>query len=232
MIRIRDSVKNPKIICLEGIHGVGKTTVFQMLKRNRESSTYKFYPERLAVKPLWPFGSRDKQIAFRAETHFMQQMIKRNQIIQDDIKNKRLAIGFLDRSAISVMVYSRALELPFKDKQVLIDYFNSVDWVENIIFYLEASMETIFNRIIKRGSLNPERLKWNEDDVEYIKKLQKQYDAILAKCKTINVIRIRTDNLTPQDTAEIIINKLNHLFPKAPPPPGQELIDNWINKNS
>ncbi|MHA1729050.1 MAG: deoxynucleoside kinase, partial [Promethearchaeota archaeon] len=172
-------VKKPKIICFEGIHGVGKTSVFLRLKKKIENSKKKFYPERLIKKPLFPFGQKDdKQLAFRSEIHFLQQMIERNKIIREDLRKrkKKIQVCFLDRSAISVLVYSRALNLDYKDFLVLGDLFSSVEWAENIIIYLEASPETILERIKKRGTLNAERLKWNEDDLRYIRELGKYYE--------------------------------------------------------
>ncbi|MHA1340585.1 MAG: deoxynucleoside kinase [Promethearchaeota archaeon] len=223
-------VKKPVVASLEGIHGVGKTTVFNLLKRNRTSAKYKFYSELLSKQPLWPFGSQDKQIAFRSEVYFMQQMMKRNTIVEEHLKNKKFKIAILDRSAISVLAYSKALELPAKDFKVLQDYYYSVNWLESILFYLEAEPETIFKRIKYRGLLEPERLEWNEDDLNYIKRLQKYYNVYLAKLsKKIKVIRIRTDNLTPEQTAEEVIKYLKMYIKIHPLPHGQITIDNWIS---
>ena len=226
---IETQINKPIVISLEGIHGVGKTTVFNILKRNRQSSKYKFYSELLLKNPLWPFGSRDKQIAFRAELHFMQQMVERNKFIQDDIEKKRVKIAILDRSAISVLAYSKALDLPNKDFKVLYDYYQSVKWLESILFYLEAEPETIFKRIKNRESLEPERLEWNEDDLNYIINLQKYYNIYLEKYKKrLLVIRINTDNLTPEETADQIIYNINNYITEKYHRDNKITIDNWI----
>lgn len=223
----RHSRKSPLYISLEGIHGVGKTTVFDILKRNRSSSMYRFYPERIAVRPIWPFGSDDKQTAFRSEVHFMQQMIERNGRIQADTKRGLVDTAFLDRSPLSVLVYSKSLGLPAKDLEVLNDYYRSVDWMENVIIYLEAEPETIYERIKKRETLFDNRKEWNEDDLEYIKKISKSYDFYFTRYDN-PVFRISTENRPAKKVAEEIIKTIRLKFPKVPPPKGQELLDTWI----
>lgn len=223
----RRSRKQPLIVSLEGIHGVGKTTVFEILKRNRNSSKYRFYPERIAVRPIWPFGSEDKQTAFRSEVHFMQQMIERNERIQADMKRGFIDTAFLDRSPISVMVYSKSLELPAKDLEVLNDYYRSVNWMENVIIYLEAEPETIYGRIKKRESLFDNRKEWNEDDLDYIKRISKSYNFYFLRYEN-PVFRISTEDKSPKKVAEEIIKTIRLKFPKIPPPKGQELLDTWI----
>ncbi len=88
----------PKVIFIEGIHGVGKSSVFHGLKRLYNPEEYKFYPERLLMKPLFPFGSQDVQIAFRSELHFLQQMIERNKLIETDLSKKKRTESIYSRS--------------------------------------------------------------------------------------------------------------------------------------
>lgn len=229
MSRKRTTPPKPYVFCLEGIHGVGKTTVFEILSKNRGSSKYKFYPERLVSNPLFPFGSHDKQIAFRAENHFMQQMIQRNRMIIDDISKKRVEFAILDRSAISVMVYSKALDLPQKDFKLLDDYYNSVNWAENILFYLRATPEIILDRIIKRGMIDVQRLEWNEDDLNYIRSLERYYQYYLSKLKNkIIIIEVKTDDLKPIEVADIIQSNIEIYRTRNQKSPNQESIDNWL----
>ncbi len=232
MKRKKTTRRKPKVFCLEGIHGVGKTTIFNGLKRkiNNSKIIAKFYSERIANKPLFPFGSKDKQIAFRSEIHFIQQMIERNKMIEEDIKKRRTDVFLLDRSSVCVPVYSKALNLDSKDFKVIEDLFLSVNWAENIIIFMEASPETLLSRINKRGSLDLERLKWNEDDIAYINRLKYYYNDYLKKYeKKKRIIRINTDNLNIEQVLDLILQQLGEILPRPAPIPGQELLDSWIS---
>ena len=221
----------PKVIFLEGIHGVGKSSIFHGLKRLYSPKEYKFYPERLLMKPLFPFGSQDIQIAFRSEIHFLQQMIERNKIIETDLaKKKGPKVCLLDRSAISVIIYSKSLGIKDKDLQVILDLYRSVNWQENVMIYLRAKPETLLSRISKRGSLEPERLKWNEDDINYIKTLERFYTIHMKKMlNKIQIIDIDTEGYNLDEVISMVKNELDKLVPRKFPPPGQKLLDSWLS---
>jgi thymidylate kinase len=221
----------PKVIFLEGIHGVGKSSVFHGLKRLYSPREYKFYPERLIMNPLFPFGSQDNQIAFRSELHFLQQMIERNKIIETDLSKKNgPKVCILDRSAISVIIYSKSLGIKDKDLRVILDLYRSINWHEKYMIYLHAKPETLLSRIAKRGSLDPERLQWNEDDINYIKKLEKFYTIHKRKMQhKLQIIDVNTEGLNLDEVVSKVKNEIDRLVPRANPPPGQKLIDSWLS---
>jgi thymidylate kinase len=230
--RAQKQPKSSKVIFLEGIHGVGKSSVFNGLKRlYNPTEDYKFYPERLRFEPLFPFGSSDLQIAFRSELHFMQQMIERNKLIELDLrKRKKPKLCILDRSAVSVIIYSKSLGIKGKDLQVLLDYYRSVNWQENVLVYLRAKPETLLSRISKRGSLEPERLQWNEDDINYIKILEKIYSVYIKKLESkMQIIDIDTEGLNLDEVTSIVKNEIDNIVPQPIPPPGQKLLDSWFS---
>jgi len=102
--------KDNIIISIAGAHGIGKTTIFNLLKNYLgENNKFKFFPERYKKTPPFPFGSENKQIAFRSEIHFLQQLIRRNKNITnfDNSYNGRVII--LDRTPLCVLVYSKSL---------------------------------------------------------------------------------------------------------------------------
>jgi thymidylate kinase len=192
--------KDNIIISIAGVHGVGKTTVFNLFKKDKrviDNNKFKFFPERYVKKPPFPFGSSNKQIGFRSELHFLQQLIKRNQNIInfDNRYNGRIVI--LDRTPLCVLIYSKSLNLKEKDYKLILDTYNSIEWKEDYIFYLYAKPNTIMKRIIQRGSLEKVRREWNEEDINYLLKILSYYKQFLSNKE--GVFLINTDGLTPEE---------------------------------
>lgn len=192
--------KDNIIISIAGVHGVGKTTVFNLFKNDKkvkDNKKFKFFPERYVKKPPFPFGSSDKQIGFRSELHFLQQLIRRNQNIVNFDNNYNGRIIILDRTPLCVLIYSKSLNLKEKDYNLILDTYKSIEWKENYIFYLSAEPNTIMKRIIQRGSLEKIRKEWNEDDKEYLLRIMSYYKQFLATHKS--VFTIKTEDMTPGD---------------------------------
>ncbi|MFX1377515.1 MAG: deoxynucleoside kinase [Promethearchaeota archaeon] len=211
--------KDNIIISIAGVHGVGKTTIFNLLKKDKkvkENKKFKFFPERYVKKPPFPFGSSDKQIGFRSELHFLQQLIRRNQnIVNFDNKyNGRIII--LDRTPLCVLIYSKSLNLKEKDYNLILDTYNSIEWKENYIFYLHATPNTIMKRIVQRGSLEKMRREWNEDDKDYLLKILSYYKQFLSSKEGVFIIN--TEDLTPEavviEMKELITQLSGYSFDK------------------
>ncbi|MFX1594411.1 MAG: deoxynucleoside kinase [Promethearchaeota archaeon] len=199
--------KDNIVISLAGAHGVGKTTIFNLFKKIfKDNNKFKFFPERYVKKPPFPFGSSNKQIGFRSELHFLQQLIKRNQnIVNFDNKyNGRIII--LDRTPLCVLIYSKSLSLKEKDYNLILDTYKSIQWKEDYIFYLDAEPNTIMKRIIQRGSLEKIRKEWNEEDLEYLLKILSYYKQFLSN--KAGVFTINTENLTPEE----VINEMKEII--------------------
>ncbi|MFX1278688.1 MAG: deoxynucleoside kinase [Promethearchaeota archaeon] len=202
--------KDNIVISLAGVHGVGKTTVFNLLKKTlMDNNKFKFFPERYVKKPPFPFGSSDKQIGFRSEIHFLQQLIKRNQSIVnfDNRYNGRIII--LDRTPLCVLIYSKSLNLKEKDFNLILDTYNSIKWKEDYIIHLTAKPEIILKRIIQRGSLDKIRKEWNEDDKSYLLTIISYYKQFFST-KT-NIFQINTNDKYPEEVVMEIKNIITNL---------------------
>jgi len=218
--------RNNFVFSIAGAHGVGKTTVFKYLQDAfGNDEKFKFYPERYIVKnPTYPLGSINKQIAFRGEIFFLQQLLKRNTKILRYLSKNRDKIIVMDRTPICVLVYSKALEMAPKDYKLILDLFKSIDWIPEFIFYLTADPTTIMKRIVMRGHISFEtneqaekqRKKWHERDKDYLLKVLNYYNEfLLSNSKTNkNLTIIQTDNLSPRKTADkiekIIFNSISN----------------------
>ncbi|MBD3343060.1 MAG: AAA family ATPase [Candidatus Lokiarchaeota archaeon] len=209
--RNKGSKKNI-VISLAGVHGIGKTTLFTLLKKKLgNDNKFKFYPERYIKKPPFPFGSRNKQIAFRSEIHFLQQFIKRNRSVTNFIKRYNGRILIMDRTPLCVLIYSKSLYLKEKDYKLLVDMYNSVDWKEDYIIYLNAKPKIILKRIIQRGSLEKMRKKWNEEEKDYLLEILSYYKQLLLSDKRKKVIMVDTSNRSPEEILNELINIISEL---------------------
>ena len=212
--------KDNVIISIAGAHGIGKTTIFNLLKKKLgENNKFKFFPERYIKRPPFPFGSENKQIAFRSEIHFLQQLIRRNKNITnfDNLYNGRVII--LDRTPTCVLIYSKSLYLKEKDYNLILDMYKSVKWKEDYIVYLTAEPNTILKRIIQRGSIDKIRKDWNESDKDYLLKILSYYHQfLLSKNQANKIFIIDTDKLTTEEVIEeikkIITNLSGYSFNK------------------
>jgi deoxyadenosine/deoxycytidine kinase len=221
--------KDNIIISIAGAHGVGKTTVFEHLKRKfADNPKFKFFAERYVKRPPFPFGSPDKQIGFRSEIHFLQQMIKRNQKILnfDNRYNGRIII--LDRTPLCVLIYSKSLNLKEKDYVLILEMYKSVEWKEDFIIYLTAKPETILKRIIQRGSLEAYRKEWNEHQKDYLLNILSYYNHFLFQNnENKNIFVIDTDKLNFQDLIleiqEIITQLSGYSFKKSIKSPSTQM---------
>ena len=223
------------VISIAGAHGVGKTTVFNMLKKKyNDNNKFKFFPERYIKKPPFPFGSSDKNIGFRSEFHFLQQLTRRNTNIVnfDKMYNGRIII--LDRTPICVLIYSKGLKLKSEDYDLILNMYNSVDWREDYVIYLTAEPDTILKRIYQRGSLEVIRKEWNEHKRDYLLKILSYYDDFLISGNNkTKILVINTEHLLQEDVIkkieELITQLSGYSFKKIEKPPStQTTLKNFV----
>ncbi len=165
------------VFSIEGVHGIGKTTVIDLLRQKYvNDANWLFFRERSRARDFITFGSKDPQMAFRSEFHFIQQATIRNTDISRKRESLEGKIFVMDRSPLSVLVYSAALKMEPNDFRLLVDMYDAVHWEEDFLIYLEADTNEIMKRIQKRGSLDAQRLQWNEDDVAYVELIKDKYE--------------------------------------------------------
>ncbi len=200
------------VFSIEGVHGVGKTTVLNLLRQKyANDANWLFFNERSTHRDFITFGSKDPQMAFRSEVHFVQQATIRNTEIIRKLDPLEGKICVMDRSPLSVLVYSAALNMAANDFRLLVDMYDSVSWREDYIIYLEADTNEIMKRIQTRGSLDAQRLQWNEGDVAYVELIKEKYEQYFRRYKSEKKLsRVNTSRLNAQQVVkrvELIIRK-------------------------
>jgi len=217
------------------LNGVGKSTIYNLFKKKVENNAkFKFFPERYVKHPPFPFGSKDKQIAFRSEIHFLQQLTKRNSSVENYDNNYNGRILILDRTPLCVLIYSKSLKLKEKDYKLILDSYKSINWREDYVIYLDAKPETTLKRIVQRGSLEKQRKDWNEEEKEYLLTILSHYNQLLlSKRPKDKIFIIDTDELTPDEVLQkietIITDISGYSFKKKDKqPPAQSNLDKFL----
>ncbi len=194
------------VFSIEGVHGIGKTTVLDLLRQKyANDANWYFFNERSTHRDFITFGSKDPQMAFRSEVHFVQQATIRNTEIIRKLATLEGKICVMDRSPLSVLVYSAALNMDPNDFRLLVDMYDSVPWREDYLIYLEADTNEIMRRIQKRGSLDTQRLQWNEDDVAYVELIKEKYEQYFHRYNYEKKLsRVNTTNHNAQQVVKLV----------------------------
>jgi thymidylate kinase len=191
-----------KVFSITGVHGSGKTTVYNSLRAlHSRDANWLFMPERRG-RPPYPFGSKDPQIAFRAELWYFRQMLQRNELIRKLGDDGRVIV--CDRSPLCILAYSHALCSP-EDYKVIRDLYLGVEWIEDATFYLEMNLETTIARLTSGRRKN--LLKWNEGSEEYIIKVLEGYEKAFREVKEkdrLQLIRVPNFATKPKETIQRI----------------------------
>ncbi len=186
------------VFTLAGVHGSGKTTIYEVLKK--KCRNWIFFPDDISA-PRYPFGSKDKQVAFRAELWFLEQMVKRN----EKIRSLTEGIILCDRSPLCLLSYTYVL-CTSEDYQIIENLYKAIKWEETAIFYIDQTPEQLIAQIANRKERHP--AEWNETDRNYIEKVIQGYEKVFQKFNP-NVIRIQ-NNREVDKTAQEILEKINN----------------------
>lgn len=203
--RARKKGKNA-VFSIEGVHGVGKTTVLDLLRlKYANDANWLFFNERTRHRDFIIFGSKNLDMAYDSEWHFLQNMVIRNTEISRRFVSNTKKIFVMDRSPLCVLVYSAALGIPSNKFRLLTDMYESVDWNEDYIIYLTADINTVLKRVHQRGSLDVQRQNWNEEDIAYMQKILDKYEEYF-RCydRVKDLIRIDTTLLNPEQTLNAV----------------------------
>jgi dTMP kinase len=186
-------INGNKFIALEGIDGSGKTTVCQILSKKINAEVYK--------TPSWPFSDLrdviDKNVDIKSRFFFyLSSVIHASSEIARLLNHKHVVC---DRYILSTLCYHRASESFFKSFDG-----NQVDILQpDFTFFLNADYEIRMKRIaIRENSDNSDILNSDLHDKQYQDKVELEFS------KYNNLLWINTNDISPEDIADIICNKL------------------------
>jgi thymidylate kinase len=189
-----------RVFSIIGVHGSGKTTVYNSLRAlYRRDPHWLFMPERIGHSP-YPFGSKDPQVAFRAELWYLRQMIRRNELIRKRSDDSLIVV--CDRSPICVLAYSHAL-CSVEDYNIIRDLYMDIEWEEDTVFYLEMNLQNTMTRLMSGRRKNLR--KWNEGEEAYIMDVLEGYEKAFKEVKQnkpLNLTRIPNGEARPRETIQ------------------------------
>lgn len=152
-----------KVVCLEGCHGVGKTSVIERLRKQHDVQEEFF----MDVQP----NRLDPQSFFNEITwctNWFQAIIKR--------ANAGCKLLFCDRSPYSAAVYAKANgELVTQVCQRMIEELKQVD-VQFIMVRVSVPRDELWKRILKRLEQFPERKRYGEHVRTWMDNTEDWYD--------------------------------------------------------
>jgi len=200
--------KVPKFIAVEGPIGVGKTTLTNLLA---DAFGYETFLEKPNENPfLKDFYKNSKQSALATQLFFLFQRVKEAQsLIQDDIFSPVRVSDFIlekDKLFASVILSEKELDLYNQIYEYL-----SIDLPSpNIVIYLQAKTETLYQRVISRGVEMERNISF-----EYLEDLNEAYKEFFLdyeKCPVLIVNSEFIDFSSKEDDFLILVSKLMEFF--------------------
>ncbi|GIN11815.1 deoxyguanosine kinase [Shouchella clausii] len=194
-------------ICVEGVIGVGKTTLAKAIATHygRECLL-----EIVEENPfLEKFYDNMEEWSFQTEMFFLCNRVKQLEDICPVLNHKPVVS---DYHICKNLIFARQTLPAFKWRQYkrIFQILNEPLPKPTVVIYLKAGLSTLTNRITKRG-----RPFEKEMDPNYLRKLSDDYEATmaeLAKEENTTVLTIDTDDLdfvaNPKDL-DFVFAKIN-----------------------
>jgi deoxyadenosine/deoxycytidine kinase len=196
-----------RYIVIEGVIGVGKTSLSRLLSERLSS---RLVLEEVEENPFLKDFYRDRtRFAFQTQMHFLfSRYQQQRNLRQMELFSERLVADYLfqkDRIFAGLNLQDRELAL----------YERLVGWLEldvmkpDVVVYLQATPDTLMERIAKRG-----RSFEKEMDREYIKSLNEAYNHFFFHYNEAPLLVVNTNRIdfvnNPDDFADLEKRILSH----------------------
>jgi deoxyguanosine kinase len=196
-----------RYIVVEGVIGVGKTSLARLLSERLQGQ---LVLEEVEENPFLKDFYRDRaRFGFQTQMHFLFSRYQQQRTLgQQELFSERTVADYLfqkDRIFASLNLTDRELAL----------YERLVGWLEldvvrpDVVVYLQASTETLMERIAKRG-----RPFEKDMDRDYIKRLNEAYNHFFFHWSEAPLLVVSTDAIDfvnrPDDFEDLLKRIVSH----------------------
>lgn len=192
------------VVCLEGCHGVGKSTLLSVLEKRGfttldeaflDQPKYALHPQTLTMEVVWV-------------SNWFMRLLKLKHDLEIEGKTTN-TIFFADRSPYSAVFYSKSsysnhLEGVIRGQ---IEELSRMANIHVVTVRLSADRDIIWHRITERLKVEPERKKFNENKREWMEETMNWYDSFHWD------ITVDNGTISSEQCAPELVNHLCSSFP-------------------
>ena len=160
------------VIFLDGVHGVGKTTVKNEVAKRLQNAGLRVYsfPE-MSYYPDIEIGSLEFQLWFKNDIAIRDEAIKHLET------TGLVDVILVDRHYSSIELYTEYVK--HGEEATVKWMFDNLDLEPyHILIHLDRSNESIRASVKERIEREPHRAEWNEDDDDYLYKIKNLFYSV------------------------------------------------------
>jgi deoxyguanosine kinase len=161
--------EQPRYICIEGVSGIGKTSLTKMLSEYLDALAFFERPEENPF--LEDFYSNPRRFAFQVQIFFLLSRYRQQmEILQTDLFHEKTVSDYLfakDRIFAHLNLEDRELQLYDRVASLLEPIIPKPD----LVIYLQSNPETILAQIRRKG-----RSFEHDISMDYIRSLNEAYN--------------------------------------------------------
>ncbi len=198
--------KQGKYIAIEGVIGVGKTSLASIISERYNGRLFKEIVEENPF--LANFYSDREKYAFQAQVFFLLSRFKQQkELLQRDLFSKFIVSDyFMEKDRIFAYINLDEKELSLYE--ILWNSLSREVSKPDLIVYLQARTDILMERIEKRGRAFEAGM-----DIDYIEKLNQAYNYFFFHYNDTNLMVVKTDEIDfvehPQHL-DIILNEIEN----------------------